>query len=391
MSSNAIFIHHSDSERYKFGEEHPFDPKRLSLTIDLLKRAGALTDGQIVSPALDGSDELLRLVHRPDYVDAVKQLSVTGSISDPLAEKYGLHTEDTPLFAGVHQAAAAIVSGSVAAADAVMSGRTLHAFHLAGGLHHAFPERASGFCVYNDAAVAIEYMRSRYGARVLYIDTDVHHGDGVQWFFYDDPDVCTYSIHETGRFLFPGTGFVHEKGVDRGLGACYNIPLEPYTEDDSWLESFNVTLRKIIDYYKPDVILSQHGCDAHAYDPLSHLHCSMRIYVEIPAIIHELAHQYTGGKWIALGGGGYDIWRVVPRAWALIWLTMTDHGIASALHTGDDALRLPEDWRESWKHFSEHELPEHWTDDLSLIPPIPRRDEITIKNRAVQQIAIQDL
>ncbi|WP_337098725.1 acetoin utilization protein AcuC [Paenibacillus sp. YIM B09110] len=393
MSSkaNAIFFHHPGSENYKFGEEHPFDPRRLTLTIDLLRRMGALTDDQIRQPHLSANEELLALVHRQDYVDAVKKLSAPVDHNDTLAEKYGLQTEDTPFFAGIHQAASAIVSGSVAAADAVMSGQSLHAFHLAGGLHHAFPERASGFCVYNDAAIAIEHIRRTYGARVLYIDTDVHHGDGVQWVFYADQDVCTYSIHETGRFLFPGTGFVHEKGADSGFGACFNVPLEPYTEDDSWLESFNVTLRKVIAVHKPDVIISQHGCDAHAYDPLSHMHCSMHIYQQIPAIIHELAHDYTNGKWVALGGGGYDIWRVVPRAWALVWLTMTEHPVTTELQDIRTMPQLPADWLEHWSPSCPHELPSQWLDDLTHIPPIPRREEITLKNRVTQQIAIQDL
>ncbi len=392
MPSNAVFIHHSDTAGYKFHEDHPFDPIRQTLTIDLLKEIHALTDDQIETPSLLVDDELLSLVHRPDFVRTVRQLS--NEIADPesvtIAEQFGLQTEDTPFFPGIHQAALAIVSGSVAAADAVMSGRTLHAFHLAGGLHHAFPDRAAGFCVYNDAAIAIKHIRRTYGARVLYIDTDVHHGDGVQWTFYDDPDVCTYSIHESGKFLFPGTGYVYEKGVDRGFGACYNVPLEPYTEDDSWLESFNVTIRRVIAAFKPDVIISQHGCDAHAFDPLSHVHCSMNIYHEIPAIIHELAHTYTDGRWVALGGGGYDIWRVVPRAWALVWLEMTDQPIKS-LTSPDVSLDLPKSWIERWKSQSPVELPNQWIDDPSQIAAIPRREEIEKKNRVTQSIAIQDI
>lgn len=392
MGLDAVFIHHSDSSGYKFGEDHPFDPLRLTLTIDLLKEVNALRVEQIEVPPAYSEEELLSLVHRTDYLNAVKQLSGNDPLDNcsKVAQQYGLHTEDTPYFPGVHKAALSIVRGSVAAADAVMTGRVKHAFHLAGGLHHAFPDRASGFCVYNDAAVAIKHIRQTYHARVLYIDTDVHHGDGVQWVFYDDPDVCTYSIHETGKFLFPGTGFVHEKGTDHGFGACFNVPLEPYTEDDSWLESFNVTLRKVIAAFKPDVIISQHGCDAHAYDPLSHMHCSMRIYAEIPAVIHELAHTHTNGRWIALGGGGYDIYRVVPRAWSLIWLTMIDHQITEALAAGEEQL-LPERWLKHWSSLSPNELPTKWLDDPADIEPIPRRAEITEKNRVIQSITIQDL
>ncbi|MGO4543731.1 acetoin utilization protein AcuC [Paenibacillus sp. 2TAB23] len=392
MAADAVFIHHSDSSGYKFDEEHPFDPLRLTLTIDLLKDVKALTEDQLNTPPPYSEDELLSLVHRTDYLAAVKKLSEEALTDDSgiLAQQFGLHTEDTPVFPGMHKAAMTIVRGSLAAAEAVMTGQVKHAFHLAGGLHHAFPDRASGFCVYNDAAVAIKYIRQSFGARVLYIDTDVHHGDGVQWVFYDDPDVCTYSIHETGKFLFPGTGFVHEKGTDHGFGACFNVPLEPYTEDESWLESFNVTLRKVIEAFKPDVIISQHGCDAHAYDPLSHIHCSMRIYSEIPAIIHELAHAYTNGRWIALGGGGYDIFRVVPRAWALVWLTMIEHPIAQRIAAGE-TVKLPDSWLERWSLLSPHKLPPYWMDDLSDIEAMPRRQEIAEKNRMVQSIAIQDL
>lgn len=392
MVSNARFIHHPDSTGYKFHDDHPFDPIRQELTIDLLRETGALTDQDIESPNYIINEDMLHLVHRSDYVQAVKQLDYE---DDPrrksvLAEQFGLQTEDTPFFPGLHKAAAAIATGSLEAAEAVMSGKTLHAFHLAGGLHHAFPDRASGFCVYNDASIAIKHIRQKYHARVLYVDTDVHHGDGVQWSFYDDPDICTYSIHETGKYLFPGTGFAYEKGVDKGYGTCFNVPLEPYTEDDSWLESFNATIRKVIGSFKPDVIISQHGCDAHAFDPLSHIHCSMRIYQEIPAILHELAHTYTKGRWIALGGGGYDIWRVVPRAWSLIWLEMTDHPLASAIR--DDKLApLPQAWRDRWQAQSPVPLPEHWQDDLTNIPAIPRRSIITEQNRATQAIVIQDL
>ncbi|MHA6484627.1 acetoin utilization protein AcuC [Paenibacillus sp. strain BS8-2] len=393
MKSNALFIHHSDSYQYKFGEEHPFDPIRQSLTIDLLKECGALTEAELVAPSIKCSDELLALVHRSDYIEAVKSLN---DEADPrsravTAEQFGLMTEDTPFFQGMHAAASSIVSGSVSAAEAVMSGQTDHAFHLAGGLHHAFPDKASGFCVYNDAAIAIQYIRERYHARVLYIDTDVHHGDGVQWIFYTDPHVCTYSIHETGKYLFPGTGFASEKGLDSGFGACFNMPLEPFTEDESWLESFNTTLRKVIESFKPDIIVSQHGCDAHAYDPLSHIHCSMNIYREIPAIIHELAHTYTGGKWVAIGGGGYDVWRVVPRAWSMVWLEMSEHPLSSQIKSESCQCELPAAWLERWSSVSPMPLPHTWLDQEEDIPPVPRREQITSNNRLTRDIVIQDL
>jgi acetoin utilization protein AcuC len=393
MNGNAYFFHHRAAEAYKFNEEHPFDPVRLMLSMDLLKEVGALKDEEIREPDVEASDELLALAHRTDYIQAVKQLD---NEADPrsksvLSEQFGLQDgDDTPFFPGLHGAASSIVSGTVSAAEAVMSGKVQHAYHMAGGLHHAFPDRAAGFCVYNDAAIAIAYIRHHYKAKVLYIDTDVHHGDGVQWCFYDDPEVCTYSIHETGKFLFPGTGYVYEKGTDKGFGCCVNLPLEPYTEDESWLECFEGSLRKVVASFRPDVILSQHGCDAHAFDPLSHIHCSMNIYSRIPALIHQLAHDHCQGRWIAVGGGGYDHWRVVPRAWSIVWLEMTDHKLAHEI-ANHKKLRLPGGWLKRWRTRSPFPLPRYWLDEKKDIPAIPRREQITEANRSMLAIAIQDL
>jgi acetoin utilization protein AcuC len=390
MTVSAVFIHHPGAARYKFHDDHPFHPKRLALATSLLEAAGALGN-EHRRTAGQADDGLVSLIHRSDYINAVKGLSLDPPAREWTAQanRYGLGTEDTPYFPGMHDATASIVGGSAAAAEAVMTGQAQHAYHMAGGLHHAFPDRGSGFCVYNDAAIAIAKIRRDYGARVLYIDTDVHHGDGVQWSFYDDPDVCTYSIHETGKYLFPGTGFVNERGADKGFGTAFNIPLEPYTEDDSWLECFTHTIGKVAEAFKPDVIVSQHGCDAHAYDPLSHIHCSMRIYREMPAVIHRLAHRFAQGRWIAVGGGGYDIWRVVPRAWALVWLEMADHPLASALAAGNEPL--PPAWIEKWKGESPVPLPTHWLDDSGRWPAMPRREEIERRNRQTSSVAVQEL
>ncbi|WP_052835880.1 arginase family protein [Thermobacillus composti] len=200
MPENAVFVHHAGEIRYKFNESHPFNPKRLTLAIDLLRRMGALNDAQIAVPEPATDEQLLR-IHRADYVRIVRALSVPEPAQADLddAGRYGLDTEDTPCFPGMHDAAALIVGGSLLAAELVMSGKAGHACHMAGGLHHALPGRGSGFCIYNDAAAAIAHIRKHWGARVMYIDTDVHHGDGVQWMFYSDPDIMTYSIHETGK------------------------------------------------------------------------------------------------------------------------------------------------------------------------------------------------
>lgn len=388
MSKNAVYVFHEDELQYRFNDTHPFDPERLLMTRDLLEKAGALQQSQFRKPR-KARDEQLLLVHTPEYVNEVKALSepVPSDKAIREAERFGLDTEDTPYFANMHDVTCHIVGGSIEAAETVMSGLADHALHLGGGLHHAMPNKGAGFCIYNDASVAIAYIRERYDAKVLYVDTDVHHGDGVQWSFYHDPNVCTLSFHETGKYLFPGTGAVNERGDGDGYGMCVNVPVEPYTEDDSWMEGFDEAMERVVRFFKPDVIVSQHGCDAHALDPLAHVHCSTRIYVEMPGTIHRLAHQYCQGRWVALGGGGYDIWRVVPRAWSFLWLTMTDHPLMDRL-SREPTLPLPKAWLDEWTKRSPLELPHTWLDSVEQWAPIPRRDEITEKNRRTREIAL---
>ncbi len=366
----AVFVYSNDLLKYRFNENHPFNQLRLKLTLELLKKTGAIDDGDIVPPRI-ATDEELHLIHDPAYVEAVK-MAGQGTLSEERASSYGLGTEDTPIFPGMHEASALLVGGTLTAVDYVMSGHSQHALSLGGGLHHGFRGKASGFCIYNDSSVAIKYLQNKYNARVLYVDTDAHHGDGVQWSFYDDPNVCTFSIHETGRYLFPGTGNVNERGQGKGYGYSFNIPLDAFTEDDSWLHAYSTALKEIVEFFKPDVILTQNGADSHFLDPLTHLSATMKIYKEIPRLAHELAHQYCDGKWIAVGGGGYDIWRVVPRAWAQIWLEMTEFSNLSA--------ELPKDWIEEWQSSAPVTLPKTWDDPDGMYKPIPRKPEITEKN-----------
>ncbi|MDQ1913134.1 acetoin utilization protein AcuC [Paenibacillus sp. GD4] len=387
MMPKALFIYDENETAYRFNDNHPFNQKRLMLTVDLLRTAGALHSGQLLEP-IKASEDQLRLIHNPEYIEAVKSLSHPSPDAQwvAMAGRYGLDTEDTPFFPHMHEVTSMVVGGSIVAVDSVVQGKAQHALHLGGGLHHALPNKGAGFCVYNDASVAIEHAKQAYGARVLYIDTDVHHGDGVQWSFYTDPDVCTFSIHETGKYLFPGTGAVNERGEGSGFGTSINVPLEPYTEDESWLECFEEVLIRAAKQFQPDLIVSQHGCDAHAYDPLAHIHCSMTVYREMPRIIHRLAHEICGGRWVALGGGGYDIWRVVPRAWSLLWLEMTDHPLLQKLEQHPE-LPLPQEWVNAWQAQSEEELPVTWLDPTHQWAPMPRRAEITMKNRQNKELA----
>lgn len=204
--------------------------------------------------------------------------------------------------------------------------------------------------------------------------------------FYTDPHVFTYSIHETGKYLFPGTGLVEERGAGEGFGFTLNVPVEPYTEDASWLECFEATLSQVMERAKPDIIISQHGCDAHALDPLSHIHCSMEIYRQMPRMIHEAAHTWCEGRWVALGGGGYDIWRVVPRAWSLVWLEMSNHPLLEQI-AREPLLSLPDSWLKQWEGQSPVELPTTWMDDVQRWQEIPRREEITRQNRYISELA----
>lgn len=373
MKDRAVFIYSEDLLTYKFHRHHPFNQQRIILTLDLLKYCKAIKEEQIIPPRKATEEELM-LIHDRQYIDAVKKAS-KGLLSEEEGENYGLGTEDTPIFPNMHEASSWIVGGTLTAVDEVINKKNTHALHLGGGLHHGFQGRASGFCIYNDCAIAIKYITQKYGAKVLYIDTDAHHGDGVQWAFYDDPNVCTLSIHETGRYLFPGTGGIYERGHGKGYGFSINIPLDAFTEDESWLFAYKNVVTEVAEYFKPDVIFTQNGADAHYFDPLTHLNTSINIYREIPKLAHEIAHQYCEGRWIAVGGGGYDIWRVVPRAWSFIWFEMTGNEFCTG--------QLPKEWIEKWQKFAPVELVTNWEDDENVFPAIPRKEEINEKNRQV--------
>lgn len=375
---DSIFIYSPLFQKYKFHDEHPFNQLRVELTLELLKSLNAIADEDIVYPRV-ASDEELALIHDRQYIEAIK-LAGEGKISTEEALNYGLGTEDTPIFQNMHEASALLVGGTLTAVDYVMTKKAKHALNLGGGLHHGFRGKASGFCIYNDSAVAIKYIQEKYGARVLYVDTDAHHGDGVQWAFYDDPNVCTLSIHETGRYLFPGTGNITERGQGAGYGFSFNVPLDAFTEDDSWLNAYRQAFKEVAEFFQPDVIITQNGADAHFLDPLTHLCATMKIYREIPKLAHEIAHQYTNGRWIAVGGGGYDIWRVVPRAWAHIWLEMKNHKVSGT---------LPEEWVKRWQQKAPVQLISEWEDPANLYQPIPRKQEIDEKNLMTLKKALQ--
>lgn len=320
------------SARYDLGPSHPLTPRRFGPGIELLTAMSPIPP-TLLAPE-PASDDVLAWVHDPAYIRIVRRRS-----ESPVGPREaGLGPGDTPAFPSMHDASAAVAGGSVGAIEAILAGETIHAFHPGGGLHHAMPDRASGFCVYDDPALAIARAR-RAGLRVLYVDLDVHHGDGVQAMHWDDPGVLTFSIHESGRTLFPGTGFIDEVGEGEAAGTAANLPLEPGTGEDAWLGAIEYVLPTLAAAFGPDLIVSQHGADAHAWDPLANLRVTTTAMGKAARLVDAIAHRWAGGRWLATGGGGYDAYRVVPRAWTLVWL---------AAQHADQSGTIPEAWRSRW-------------------------------------------
>jgi acetoin utilization protein AcuC len=304
---------------YEHGQGHPMRPERFLLTERLIDAYGMLGGDRVVAvPAREATDEELLLVHAPHYVAAVRG---AGSGARGLRE-LGFGPPDNPVFPHMHAAAARVTGATLVAAEAVLSGRADHAFNPSGGLHHAMPARASGFCVYDDVAVAIAWLLARGVERVAYVDVDVHHGDGPQAVFFADPRVLTISLHQDGRTLFPGTGGVDEVGEGDARGTAVNVPLPPQTGDDDWRRAFEEVVPPLVEAFRPEVLVTQLGCDSHVTDPLANLNLTTASYRRAATALHDLAHRVCGGRWVATGGGGYQWARVVPRAWTTYFAEM---------------------------------------------------------------------
>ncbi|SNS82141.1 acetoin utilization protein AcuC [Geodermatophilus pulveris] len=335
MSDSVAVVWDDALLGYTMGGDHPLHPVRLDLTMRLADGLGVLaTDRlEVLEPAPAGVD-LLTLVHDPAYLDAVRRAPTDPHVG------HGLGTADNPVFPGMYDAAALITGGSVLAAERVHTGRSQHAVNISGGLHHAMRDRASGFCVFNDAAVAIQWLLDQGRQRVAYLDLDVHHGDGVQAAFYGDPRVLTVSVHQTPLTLFPGTGFPEECGdPERALGSAVNLALPNGTDDSGWLRAFSAVVPSVLRAFRPEVLVTQCGCDAHHEDPLADLGLTIDGQRASYRAVHDLAHEICDGRWVALGGGGYGLVRCVPRAWT--------HLIAEAAGARlDPATEIPESWRQ---------------------------------------------
>jgi acetoin utilization protein AcuC len=336
------FYYHPRMLEYDFGPQHPLKPERLRRAIAIIERLG---QKEILDPGLASHEDVLR-VHSDAYLQAIKRISDQIAAGEApsqaeLVERYehGFGSMDNPPFAGMYEASLAYLGGSVRAAEAVRDGAPL-AFSLSGGLHHALRDRASGFCIFDDPAVAAHILLDRF-ARIAYVDIDVHHGDGVQWIFYDEPRVLTCSIHEEGRTLFPGTGGVEETGVSY---TSLNVPMQAKTTGDVWVETFMATVMPALEAYQPEAIVLQMGTDAHFLDRLGHLRLTAQEWLAAVAALRDF-----GVPIVAVGGGGYTL-STVPRMWVAACLTLGRLPLDE---------RLPEDLGLEWgmPYFLDQEEP----------------------------------
>jgi acetoin utilization protein AcuC len=339
---------------YDFGVGHPMAPVRVELAIELARAFGLFEEaGVSVQSPVAATDAELELVHDPRYIAGVRLAG--GTEPDPSVLDFGLGTEDDPVFPGMHDASALVAGATLAAARAVWTGAAQHGASIAGGLHHAMRGSASGFCVYNDPAIAIAWLLGQGAERVAYVDVDVHHGDGVQAAFYDDPRVLTISLHQHPAALWPGTGLPSETGGPGAPGSAVNLALPTGTGDAGWLRAFHAVVPPLLRAFRPAILVSQHGCDTHWLDPLAGLRMSIDAQRAAGAAIHELAHQTAGGRWLLTGGGGYELLHVVPRTWAHLLAEAAGHPI-------DPEARIPAAWREHASRDTGRQAPEFMTE-----------------------------
>ena len=311
----------------------------------------------MVSLCAEAADDAhLLIVQTAELIDATKR---AGAGEERSWTRFGYGPGDNPIFDRMHEAGALVVGASLAAARAVWTGEVAHAFNAAGGLHHAMPARASGFCVYDDPAVAIAWLLAQGAERIAYVDVDVHHGDGVQAIFYDDPRVLTVSIHQYAPEIgfFPGTGGLTERGGPGAEGAAVNIPMPPGISDAAWLEAFRAVVPEAVHRFHPDVLVTQLGCDTHHTDPLAHMRLTTGAYRETAKELHALAHATSDGRWVATGGGGYQWARVVPRAWTIYFAEMADVQVPD---------QIPEGWLERVEFLLRAEVPTTLSESPSL-------------------------
>ncbi len=324
---------------YTWARGHPMNPARLDLTMRLAKEIGLLEGVEVLEPAVAGESDLLR-IHTFDYIDAVRAAgNSAGSVGSTPDPAYGLGSDDNPIFPNMHEAASIIAGGTLTAAREIAAGRTKRAVSIGGGMHHAMANSASGFCIYNDVAIAISWLLDNGYDRIVYIDVDVHHGDGVQNAFATDPRVLTISMHQHPGTLWPGTGYASEVGFGAAEGTAINLPVLPGTGDSMWLRGFHAVVPGAVAAFEPQIVISQCGADTHHEDPLADLALTVDGHRAAFRAMRDLADRYCDGRWLAVGGGGYGVVRVVPRSWTHLLATALDRTI-------DTNHAVPQAWRD---------------------------------------------
>lgn len=319
----TAFIYSEKYQTYDYGPQHPLKMIRLKLTYELLKAYGVFEspDVLLIEPEPVRKEEVTRF-HDDEYIKTLK--AIDSGIVPPDSYRFGLGLGDNPIFRGVYEGSLLAAGASIQAARMVETARVSTAFNIAGGLHHAFRDRAAGFCYINDPVLAIIELISR-GKKVAYIDIDAHHGDGVQAAFYDTNKVLTVSLHESGEFLFPGTGFIEEIGRGEGKGYSVNLPFYPGTGDEVFVRGFEEIVPPLVKAFKPDVIVTQLGADSFAADPLTHLELTTNGFCRMIEIMKSF-----NIPWVALGGGGYNVTNVA-RAWALAFAIMSNINLSDEI------------------------------------------------------------
>ena len=366
MGGKTALLYSEKFLDYNLGASHPLRPVRVKLTRDLIESNGLLDRDEIkiIAPRAASEEEIL-LFHEKQYVQLVRKYSQGGSGL--------LDAGDTPAFKGCYEATGLVVGASLEACDKIMSVKYSHAFNPSGGLHHAHPERASGFCIFNDPAVSINYLRTKYSLkRVVYLDIDAHHGDGVMYGFYNDPSVLDIDFHESGKYLFPGTGFPEEIGEGKGKGLKLNIPLPPGTGDEAYMNAFQKLVPETVRKFEPEIILVQCGADGHSDDRLAHLRLTTNVYDEVVSEMHSLAHELCEGRFLLFGGGGYNFANV-PRVWTVAFAALAE-------------IRLGNKIPESWSREFEKVTGENSPNELNDKPTKDDSSTITEVNAALKEL-----
>jgi acetoin utilization protein AcuC len=361
----VTLIHRPEYGQYDFGPEHPFTPSRLAMLLDLMRELG-VPPNLVAAPS--ATREEILSVHAQDFVELVEALD--RGESRPDAEAFGLGTPDNPVFRGMDQAARWLVGGTLHGARLLLEGHATQVLQLGGGLHHAQANRAAGFCLYNDLAVAIQAMVDQ-GWNVAYLDIDLHHGDGVQNIFYGNDRVLTISLHESGHYLYPGTGHIHEMGNGHARGMAVNVPLEPFTEGEGYLDAFDEVVPDILASFPAMALVVQAGADAHFADPLGDLALTTQNFQALYQRIIKLAADHAQGRLLVTLGGGYEA-QAVARVWAILALTLLGLPLPE---------RLPEDWVNRWRHLLGEEPPLTLQDLVPAFPAIPGAEKRARHNR----------